>query len=196
MKYPTFYRTSRIDGLSSFYREAGATDAPILLLLHGLRSSSRMFEPVFSRLSDHFHLVAFHSFSTGSCDGARPRNGVGCAERLMSSGQSCRTIDSHCGHVSVNQRTGVQVFSDLALAPRCRCRRGRAPLEREGPVRRMPTKQRTMIVSGAAKGISAGATNAFIERDYNVAANSLNIAASTFVATGRPDAPEATSATV
>jgi hypothetical protein len=23
----------------------------------------------------------------------------------------------HCGHVSVNQRTGVQVFSDLALAP-------------------------------------------------------------------------------
>jgi pimeloyl-ACP methyl ester carboxylesterase len=58
MKYPTFYRTIRIDGLSMFYRQAGPVDAPILLLLHGLPSSSRMFEPLFSRLSDHFHLVA------------------------------------------------------------------------------------------------------------------------------------------
>jgi pimeloyl-ACP methyl ester carboxylesterase len=58
MKYPTFYRTIQIDGLSIFYREAGPADAPILLLLHGLPSSSRMFEPLFSRLSDRFHLVA------------------------------------------------------------------------------------------------------------------------------------------
>jgi pimeloyl-ACP methyl ester carboxylesterase len=58
MRYPTFYRTIQIDGLSIFYREAGPSDAPILLLLHGLPSSSRMFEPLFSRLSDHFHLVA------------------------------------------------------------------------------------------------------------------------------------------
>ena len=58
MKYPMFYRTIEVDGLSIFYREAGPVDAPILLLLHGLPSSSRMFEPLFSRLSDHFHLVA------------------------------------------------------------------------------------------------------------------------------------------
>jgi pimeloyl-ACP methyl ester carboxylesterase len=58
MKYPTFYRTVQVDGLSIFYREAGPVDAPILLLLHGLPSSSRMFDPLFSRLSDRFHLVA------------------------------------------------------------------------------------------------------------------------------------------
>src|SRR6202047_3155606 len=58
MRYPTFYRTIQIDGLSIFYREAGPADAPILLLLHGLPSSSRMFEPLFSRLSEHSHLVA------------------------------------------------------------------------------------------------------------------------------------------
>ncbi len=58
MKYPTLYRTQRIDGLSIFYREAGPTDAPTLLLLHGLPSSSRMFEPLFARMTDHFHLVA------------------------------------------------------------------------------------------------------------------------------------------
>jgi pimeloyl-ACP methyl ester carboxylesterase len=58
MKYPTFYRTIQVGGLSIFYREAGPVDAPILLLLHGLPSSSRMFEPLFPRLSGHFHFVA------------------------------------------------------------------------------------------------------------------------------------------
>ena len=58
MKQPTSYRTIQVDGLSIFYREAGPKDAPTLLLLHGLPSSSRMFEPLFSRLSDRYHLVA------------------------------------------------------------------------------------------------------------------------------------------
>ncbi len=58
MEQPTFYRTAQVDGLSIFYREAGPKEAPTLLLLHGLPSSSRMFEPLFARLSDRFHLVA------------------------------------------------------------------------------------------------------------------------------------------
>src|SRR5271167_1053049 len=58
MKYPTFYRTVQIDGLSICYREAGPKDAPTILLLHGLPSSSRMFEPLFARLSDRYHLIA------------------------------------------------------------------------------------------------------------------------------------------
>ena len=53
-----FYRSIKVDGLSIFYREAGPKDAPTILLLHGLPSSSRMFEPLFARLSDRFHLVA------------------------------------------------------------------------------------------------------------------------------------------
>jgi pimeloyl-ACP methyl ester carboxylesterase len=58
MGHPPFYRTTRINGLSIFYREAGPKDARTLLLLHGLPSSSRMFEPLFSRLSNRYHLVA------------------------------------------------------------------------------------------------------------------------------------------
>jgi pimeloyl-ACP methyl ester carboxylesterase len=58
VEHPTFYRTIPIDGLSIFYREAGPKDAPTLLLLHGFPSSSRMFEPLFARLSDRYHLVA------------------------------------------------------------------------------------------------------------------------------------------
>jgi pimeloyl-ACP methyl ester carboxylesterase len=41
-----------------FYREAGPKGAPTILLLHGFPSSSRMFEPLFARLSDRYHLVA------------------------------------------------------------------------------------------------------------------------------------------
>src|SRR6201995_4052048 len=58
MGHSTLYRTKEIDGLSIFYREAGPKNAPTILLLHGLPSSSRMFEPLFARLSDRYHLVA------------------------------------------------------------------------------------------------------------------------------------------
>jgi pimeloyl-ACP methyl ester carboxylesterase len=58
VQHPTFYRTVKIDGLSLFYREAGPKAAPTILLLHGLPSSSRMFEPLLARLSDAYRLVA------------------------------------------------------------------------------------------------------------------------------------------
>jgi pimeloyl-ACP methyl ester carboxylesterase len=58
LKHSTVYRTIQVDGLSIFYREAGPKDAPTLLLLHGLPSSSRMFEPLFAQLSDRYHLIA------------------------------------------------------------------------------------------------------------------------------------------
>jgi pimeloyl-ACP methyl ester carboxylesterase len=58
VKHPILYHTTKVDGLSIFYREAGPSDAPTLLLLHGFPSSSRMFEPLFTRLSDRYHLVA------------------------------------------------------------------------------------------------------------------------------------------
>jgi pimeloyl-ACP methyl ester carboxylesterase len=53
-----FYRTVKVDGLNIFYREAGPKDAPTILLLHGLPSSSRMFQPLLTRLADNYHLVA------------------------------------------------------------------------------------------------------------------------------------------
>jgi pimeloyl-ACP methyl ester carboxylesterase len=58
MEQQVFYRTVKVDGLSIFYREAGPKDAPVILLLHGLPSSSRMFQPLLMRLADSYHLVA------------------------------------------------------------------------------------------------------------------------------------------
>src|ERR1700729_1775307 len=57
MESPIVYRTVQVDGLSIFYREAGPKDAPTILLLHGLPSSSRMFQPLLARLSGHHPLV-------------------------------------------------------------------------------------------------------------------------------------------
>ena len=58
MKHPILYRSIKIDGLSIFYRETGPEGAPTILLLHGLPSSSRMFDSLVTMLSDRYHLVA------------------------------------------------------------------------------------------------------------------------------------------
>jgi pimeloyl-ACP methyl ester carboxylesterase len=58
MEQQVSYRTVTVDGVSIFYREAGPKDAPTLLLLHGLPSSSRMFQPLLTRLADRYHLIA------------------------------------------------------------------------------------------------------------------------------------------
>jgi pimeloyl-ACP methyl ester carboxylesterase len=52
------YRTAGVDGLNVFYREAGAADAPKLLLLHGFPSASHMFRDLIPLVSDRFHIVA------------------------------------------------------------------------------------------------------------------------------------------
>jgi len=53
------YRTICIDGVNIFCREAGPTNAPVLLLLHGVPTSSRMYQPMLeSVLASKYRLVA------------------------------------------------------------------------------------------------------------------------------------------
>jgi pimeloyl-ACP methyl ester carboxylesterase len=52
------YRTAEVEGLKIFYREAGAKDAPVILLLHGFPSSSRMFDAVLPALGKRYHVIA------------------------------------------------------------------------------------------------------------------------------------------
>src|SRR5260370_1265196 len=52
------YRAADVDGLNIFCREAGAPDAPKLLLLHGFPSASHMFRDLIPLLSDRFHIIA------------------------------------------------------------------------------------------------------------------------------------------
>jgi pimeloyl-ACP methyl ester carboxylesterase len=52
------YKTLKVDGLDIFYREAGSSDSPAIVLLHGFPTSSHMFRNLIPALADQFHLVA------------------------------------------------------------------------------------------------------------------------------------------
>jgi pimeloyl-ACP methyl ester carboxylesterase len=52
------YRTVDVDGFKVFYREAGAREAPALLLLHGFPTASHMFRDLIPLLFDRYHIVA------------------------------------------------------------------------------------------------------------------------------------------
>jgi pimeloyl-ACP methyl ester carboxylesterase len=52
------HRSIDIDGVSLFYREAGAPDAPAVLLLHGFGASSYMFRNLIPQLAATCHVIA------------------------------------------------------------------------------------------------------------------------------------------
>jgi pimeloyl-ACP methyl ester carboxylesterase len=52
------YRTTQVDGLPIFYREAGDPQAPAVLLLHGFPTSSHMFRNLIPELAGQFRVVA------------------------------------------------------------------------------------------------------------------------------------------
>jgi len=54
----THYRTIDVGGLEIFYREAGPTAAPVVLLLHGFPTSSRMFRNLMPMLADTYRVIA------------------------------------------------------------------------------------------------------------------------------------------
>ena len=52
------YNTVKIDNLDIFYREAGDTKSPTLLLLHGFPTSSHMYRNLIPQLADKYHVIA------------------------------------------------------------------------------------------------------------------------------------------
>lgn len=52
------YRYKQAGDVNVFYREAGDTTAPVLLMLHGFAGSSFMFRDLFSQLANRYHLIA------------------------------------------------------------------------------------------------------------------------------------------
>lgn len=54
----TRHRTVAIDGVDVFYREAGAVDAPVVVLLHGFPTSSHMFRNLIPALADRYRVIA------------------------------------------------------------------------------------------------------------------------------------------
>jgi pimeloyl-ACP methyl ester carboxylesterase len=54
----TTYQHAAIQSHKIFYREAGSTTNPTIVLLHGFPSSSHMFRELIPQLASHFHVVA------------------------------------------------------------------------------------------------------------------------------------------
>jgi pimeloyl-ACP methyl ester carboxylesterase len=54
----TFIRRVEADGVTVFYREAGAADAPVVLLLHGFPTSSFQYRELIPRLADRYRVIA------------------------------------------------------------------------------------------------------------------------------------------
>lgn len=55
---PVHHRAVTVQGVSVFYREAGRTEAPTVLLLHGFGASSHMFRELIPELAREYHVVA------------------------------------------------------------------------------------------------------------------------------------------
>jgi pimeloyl-ACP methyl ester carboxylesterase len=54
----TRMRRVEADGVNVFYREAGAADAPVVLLLHGFPTSSFQYRELIPRLADKYRVIA------------------------------------------------------------------------------------------------------------------------------------------
>lgn len=54
----TRHRMAKVDGIDIFYREAGPANAPVVVLLHGFPTSSRMFRNLIPALSDRYRVIA------------------------------------------------------------------------------------------------------------------------------------------
>jgi pimeloyl-ACP methyl ester carboxylesterase len=52
------YKSANVEGTRVFYREAGRTAAPTIVLLHGFPSSSHMFRNLIPALQDRYHVIA------------------------------------------------------------------------------------------------------------------------------------------
>ncbi len=70
----TIYNTVKTDNIDIFYREAGPSDAPAIVLLHGFPSSSHMYRNLMRELEGEFHLIApdYPGFGNSACP---PRDG-------------------------------------------------------------------------------------------------------------------------
>jgi len=69
----TTYRWANVEGVRIFYREAGSSTAPTIVMFHGFPSSSRSFDRLIPLLAPLYHVVAPDYPAFGHSDQPEPK---------------------------------------------------------------------------------------------------------------------------
>lgn len=97
------HRFEQVGGVKVFYREAGAPDAPAVLLLHGYAASSFMYRNLIRMLADKYHVIAPDLPGFGFTEA--PARG----KYAYTFDQLARTIDQFTRQLKLD-RYAIQVF--------------------------------------------------------------------------------------
>lgn len=97
------HRFEQVGGVKVFYREAGAPDAPAVLLLHGYAASSFMYRNLIPMLADKYHVIAPDLPGFGFTEA--PARG----KYAYTFDQLARTIDQFTRQLKLD-RYAIQVF--------------------------------------------------------------------------------------
>ncbi|WP_410547922.1 alpha/beta fold hydrolase [Achromobacter sp. SIMBA_011] len=97
------HRFEQVGDVKVFYREAGAPDAPTVLLLHGYAASSFMYRNLIPMLADKYHVIAPDLPGFGFTEA--PARG----EYAYTFDQLARTIDQFTQQLGLD-RYAIQVF--------------------------------------------------------------------------------------
>jgi len=120
----TTYHRTQVGGVGVFYREAGPKDAPVIVLLHGFPSSSRMYETLIPLLATRYHLIAPDYPGFGQSDALPPSQYTYTFDHLA------ETINALLEQLAINryslylQDYGAPVGYRIMLASRARAGAG------------------------------------------------------------------------
>jgi pimeloyl-ACP methyl ester carboxylesterase len=67
------YKSVSIDGVTISYRECGSRNLPTILLLHGVPSSSRMYDGLMRQIGARYHMIALDYPGFGNSSAPDPR---------------------------------------------------------------------------------------------------------------------------
>jgi pimeloyl-ACP methyl ester carboxylesterase len=110
------YRTITVEAVKIAYREAGSKDKPTLLLLHGVPSSSRMYDGLMRKLGDRYHLVAPDYPGFGNSDAPTPANFTYTFDHLAEVVQKFTDALGMDHYVLFMQDYGAPIGMRLAMA--------------------------------------------------------------------------------
>lgn len=113
---PVAYRTVQVDGINIAYREAGLKNKPTILLLHGVPSSSRMYDGLLKKLGDRYHLIAPDYPGFGNSDAPDPERFSYTFDNLANVMQKFNDVIGVKRYVLFMQDYGAPIGMRMAIA--------------------------------------------------------------------------------